>query len=1237
MPDPSTEATRVVTIVTSDLKGSTSLGEQLDPESLREVLSRYFDEMGAVLESHGGVIEKIIGDAIVAVFGLPEARPDDALRAVRAAAETQRTLAALNDQLDRQWAVRLTNRTGIATGELVVREATAGEHILTGAVLPLATSMEAGAPADEVLIADSTLALVADDVVVEQAGDVQVKGEMRSVPAHRLITVTSPAEPADGSLREDPDSGGGPGRPGSGSRTDTRKTVTIVFADIRATELDGRPLPPERLRDAMAACFDAARTALEAHGGTVEKYIGDAVMAVFGLPVRHEDDALRAVRAALDMQRGLGAVADAQAADQVLIRMAFGVNTGEVVAGDASLGQRLVTGDAVNVAARLEQTAPERGVVLGGLTYRLVRDAVEAVAEEPLTLKGKAEPVAAYRLLGLATTRGADRTPVRPMVGRETELGQLLDALRESITDGAPRMATLIGDAGVGKTRLTEEFLARASAEATVIRGRCLPYGDGITFWPVVELVREAADIGGDDPPDVARRRIETLIADEEIAARVASAIGLPGPSFPVGELFWGIRRFLETLAAERPVVVLFDDIHWAETTLLELITHLVSVSHDAPLMILCGSRTELLERHPDWATSPGERRIVLAPLSESDAGRIAEGLLGGVGLGDTVRDRIVRAAEGNPLFIEQVLSMLVENGSLREVDGRWEAAADLSRLTIPPTIQALLAARIDRLNAAERAVLDPASIIGQVFARAALATLVGDDLRTRLPAHLRALTTKQLIRPDAGDKTAHQFGHILIRDTTYEGLLKRTRAELHERFVAWADEANRASGRAAEFEEILGYHLEQAYGYRRQLGPLDDHGADLGVRAAERLASAGRRAFERGDLPAATNLLARAVDLLDDGHARRPGLQLLLGLARVETGDYDGALEVLDAAARAAADLGDTAILTRARLQTLLVAYLTGTLPVDASPEADVRAGIAALEPLGDHDGLADAWGFIGNLRLADNRWEDASAALSEVIRHAQLAGDQVTVGRMGAYQAIAALNGPTPVDEVIAIGTERIARAGGNRKTEALILRVLAHARAMRGEFAQARDEYRRAREILDELGQTFQAALTSIDSGAVEMLAGDPIAAEAEYRRDYETLQRLGERNYIATIAAYLADALEAQGRSDEATELAAFSAAVAEPDDVVTQFLWRQVSAKLAAREGDADRALMLANEAVQLTLGSDDVIAQAEALADLATVLDALGRTDASPAPRRDAIERFERKGDLVSAGRHRAG
>ncbi|HEV2005488.1 MAG TPA: adenylate/guanylate cyclase domain-containing protein, partial [Candidatus Limnocylindrales bacterium] len=587
---PSDEIRRYVTVVNSDLKGSTALGERLDPESLREVLTRYFDEMQIVFESHGGTIEKIIGDAVVAVFGLPVKRDDDALRAVRAAAQTMRVLASLNDQLEAVWGVRLVTRTGVSTGDVIVGDVSASQHVLTGDTIRVSSAMEQNAPPLEVLIAQPTYDLVRDLVEVEPMGPITPKGMDQATEAYRLISVAEPGNVGGGD-----DGAPAPGLVSTADRTkvcpncgevnpaahrlcgmcgaplvleakaaESRKTVTLVFADPKPRTDSGKPPSPEALRDVMSRYFDEMKRALERHGGTVEKFIGDAVMAVFGLPVRHEDDAVRALRAALDMQAALPALNEDFAAKWgVRLLNAIGVNTGEVIAGDATLGQRLVTGDAVNVAARLEQAAGPAEVIIGQLTYRLARDSVEVEAIEPLILKGKAEPVPAYRLLAMRS-RATESGSVSPFVGREMEMGRLGVALREAEAEHEARMLTVVGDAGVGKSRLIREFATEAGAGARVLRGRCLPYGDGITFWPLAEVVREASEIAADDPAELAIAKLDALLEREgsdpaerrDVVDRVAAAIGLSPAQFPITELFWGSRRLLEAMGRERPLVV---------------------------------------------------------------------------------------------------------------------------------------------------------------------------------------------------------------------------------------------------------------------------------------------------------------------------------------------------------------------------------------------------------------------------------------------------------------------------------------------------------------------------------------------------------------------------------------------------------------------------------------------------------------------------------------------------------
>jgi class 3 adenylate cyclase/tetratricopeptide (TPR) repeat protein len=1250
---PPPEIRRTVTIAISDLEGSTALGEKLDPESLFGILALYFDAMRLIFESHGGTIEKIIGDAIVAVFGLTATGEDDALRAVRAAAESQVALGVLNEQLDRRWGVRLVNRTGIATGEVAVTASSAGEHILVGDVVRLANRLEQSAPAMEVLVGESTYRMVANRVTVAQADPVLPHGATVAVPAYRLVSVipAGEAEAAPVKATEDADARICPScgtknplafrRCGScGAHLiakrarEIRKTVTIIFADLKATSALGEPLGPGVLKEVMARSFEASRRALAKHGATVEKFIGDAVMAVFGLPVRHEDDALRAVRGALDMRAGLTTLAESLEREHAIhLDVGIGVNTGEVVSGHASMGPRFVTGDAVNVAARLEQAASSREILMGQLTYALVRDFADVEEIAPLTRKGKSQPVRAYRLLAARSVAPARRRKDGAMVGREAEMTLLSGAFEAAVADRACRMVTLIGDAGVGKTRLTEEFLDSIGDRVRVVRGRCLPYGEGITFWPIVGVVGDAAGIEETDNPEAAREKLRQLVGDNEVADRVAAAVGLLDAPFQVAELFWGIRRFFEILAKDRPLAILFDDIHWAEQTFLDLIGRLIAATEDAPVMLLCTARQVLLDKQPSWAEGPGASRVVLTGLSDADAARLIENMLGQAGLSAHARARVVAAAEGNPLFVEQLVSMLIDTGMLRFVDGRWEPTGDLSGIAIPPTIHALLAARLDQLPDDERAVVDPASVIGLVFVQASLQAIVDDDVRNQVPAHLTTLEQRQLVRRQTDEEALeYRFAHLMIRDATYAGLLKRTRAHLHERFVAWADEANRAVDRATEFEEILGYHLEQAHRYLSELGPLDEHGVALGIDASGRLASAGRRAFVRGDMPATANLLRRAAAVLPGGHAARPRLQFEVGLALWETGDYGAAAATLEAAIADAAALHDTGLETTARLTLLMRRYYADPSKVEGRVEDRVREGIRVLEREGDEEGLARAWLAMAGLRMGDRQWGAAAKAIEKVIEHARQAGNRILEIRAAPNLARCAEYGPTPVEETIRMCRELIDRSGGDRKVEAICLRTLAHMHGMQGDFEAARDEYRRADQMLEELGWTFIAALGAIVSGPVEMLAGDPVAAEVELRRDYETLDRLGDRNFISTVAGHLAEALYRQERYDESGTFAAFTADVAAPDDLATQVLWRGVSAKLLVRQGRMEEAERLGREAVELSQREDDPIDdQANALMDLGQVLRMAGKHDEAALVGAEALGLYEQKGNIVSA------
>ncbi len=997
---------------------------------------------------------------------------------------------------------------------------------------------------------------------------------------------------------------------------EVRRTVTILFSDVAGSTALGERLDPESLREVMGRYFTVMRAAVERHGGTVEKFIGDAVMAVFGLPQAHEDDALRAVRAALDMRAGLDALNVELERDYgVTMANRTGLNTGEVVTDESAGNQRLATGDAVNVAARLEQAAPAMETLLGALTHALVRDAVSAEPVEPLELKGKSERVPAFRLIGLATEK---RVVVSPFVGRDAELGRLRAELEAAVAGGSARVVTVIGEAGVGKSRLLRELTGELGDGAAVVGGRCLPYGEGITFWPLAEAVRAAAGIAEDDPPARAMALVTELSGgDAGVADRVAAAIGLAASVHTVEETFWGVRRLFETLAVDRPLVAVVDDTHWAERTLLDLLDHLAEAMR-RPCLIVCTARPEVLDR-PD-ACAAGTR-IVLDRLPSAAARSMAERLLDGRVADPATVERIVAAADGNPLFVEQMAAMLDEAGA--------DSGED-----VPPTILALLAARLDRLAQAERAVLEPAAVVGLVFPAAAVTELVPDADRAGVPARLAEVERRRFIRAHAavmGDDDAYQFEHILVRDAVYRRLLKRTRAQLHERFVAWADAVN--GERAAEYIEITAYHLEQAHAYLAELGPLDDHGRDLGRRAGERLAGAGQRAFARGDMPAAAALLRRAVDLMPALDGDRLALLPDLAEALMDVGEFAPSEAVCREAMSAAETLGDHRLRAEAGLGLMLVQLHAHEGAWGRRALREAERAIPVFELVGDLLGLAKAWRIIGSVHATALRYGAATEAVERAIDCAHQAGATLNERRnMGAY-TIACVQGPMPVSEAIERLREIERRAGGDHRTRGLALCGSAQLEAMRGDFARARELYKGARAVLSEVGGSVLAASTALESSAVELLAGDPSAAERDLVRDGELLEAMGERYLLSTMEAVRAQALLAQGRADAAEAACAKAEAASADDDVETLALVRCVRAELHLLAGRLDRAAASAESAVELLRGAEAPNIVADAAVVSARVAAAGGDRQAADRGLARAVALYRAKGNDVSEQR----
>jgi class 3 adenylate cyclase/tetratricopeptide (TPR) repeat protein len=1021
---------------------------------------------------------------------------------------------------------------------------------------------------------------------------------------------------------------------------EVRKTVTIVFSDLKGSTAMGEKLDSEAVREVMSRYFDEMKAALERHGGTVEKYIGDAIMAVFGLPRVHEDDALRAVRAAAEMREHLAALnVELEERWGVTVGNRTGVNTGEVVAGDPTTGQRLVTGDTVNTAARLEQAAPTSEVLLGDTTYRLVRHAVEVEEVEPLELKGKAERVPAYRLVEVHEAESVERRRDSPLVGRERELGLLSDELAAATRDRGSRRVTIVAQAGVGKSRLIDEFgRSAAASEARMLRGRCLPYGRGITFWPLVEIVRDAATIEDEDSPETARAKLREAAGPEtdDVAARVASAVGLGGEDFSLDEIFWGTRKFFEHLASQQPLVVLFEDIHWAESAFLDLIEYVLKNASDVPLLLVCATRPDLFEHRADWADRGA--MIELEPLTEEQSALVVQHLLGDAPIPDDARARIVSAAEGNPLFVEQLLSMLIDDGLLEREGDAWVPAGDLSELSIPGTIQALLAARLDLLSPEERAVIEPASVIGQIFEQPAVEELAPEPVRPAVPEYLGSMTQKQLVRPVQADgEHEYRFHHILVRDAAYQGILKRARATFHARFADWAERVNRERDRGTEFEEILGYHLEQAHQYLSELGPLDDHGLELGRRGAAKLGPAGRRAFARGDMAAAANLLRRAVNLLPERDRSR--VELLPDLAEVmtEIGEFAWGEVFLEEAMEAAQATGDSTLEAHVTLGRLLIQRFGDDAAWGDQVVAVTGDVIKVLEGVEDYAGLAKAYRLLCLVHGTASQWAAFLAAGDRDLHYATLAGDRRAQMRAVTARAIAANYGPEPVEPAIAHCEEALELAAGNRRSEGLVMSYLAELEALHGNFDRARELCRASREILLDAGAEIQAHGTASRAGPVELLAGDPAGAVERLRLDYEALSELNEIYFASTLAALLAEALYVEGNYDEAETFTRKAEELAPEDDTWTQAAWRSIRAKLIAigNGNGRDEAVDLARQGVELLQTTDAPVWRANALSDYATVLEAYGQTDEARACFEEALSLYESKAASVPAERAR--
>ncbi len=949
---------------------------------------------------------------------------------------------------------------------------------------------------------------------------------------------------------------------------EVRKVVTVLFCDLTgSTELGGRT-DPETLRALMHRYYEGARVVLERHGGTVEKFVGDAVMAVFGIPVATEDDALRAVRAAVELRESV---------HELGLEARIGLNTGEVVAGE---GDTLVTGDAVNVAARLEQTASPGEVVIGEDTMQLVRDAVEAETVD-LTLKGKSGTIRAYRLLSLdPKSAGVTRRLDRPMVGRARERERLRNDFADVVATRSCRVFTLIGPAGVGKSRLVADFLDHVSDTATVARCRALSYGEGITYWPLVELLVQL----GLDPDEAIR------------------------PSQPDTQL--ATRAMLEAVAEEHPLVLVLDDLQWAEPPLLDLIEHVAEWSRETPIFLLCVARSDLLDVRPGWGGGRvNASSVLLEPLGEDESRALVDELLAEVDLDADVQGRILETAEGNPLFLEELVALA------REARGSVD---------VPPTIHAVLQARLDGLDDHERSVIETGAVEGKVFHRGAVTALAPDALRADVAGRLQSLVRKELVRPDRAQITgddAFRFRHLLIRDTAYEALPKAQRAELHERFAEWLD----AHGDLVEQDEIVGYHFEQAAKYRSELGQTEPSSA-VASRAAERLGRAGLAALEREDLHAVRNLLGRAVELLPPASSERlallPPLVEAMSQVRAPSADYVAELErgsTVDVAAAAALRL------------------VGGAVPAEGDPDpvvvmSEQLHALAALDHVGWRTRSlcerARGWGAFHECRMTD-----AVDGFERSLELTLANDSRANVGELIRWSLAAIIHGPFSGDDIegAAARFETIAEEIGLRFVADDCRNVTTFHRFFRGAIPPDEAEAAILESIrgLRESGFLVSAATRYHPLALLHEAIGDAAGAVASMREGIELLASVGDRGFRGNGLGALGRLLCGEGREKAIEAMAAVDEGrrVSHPDDHADQMVFDAVGAQAAALLGDAELTRGLVERA-ESRLSARDMSAPYEVLS-LARALVLIGDMDAARERYGRAIELHELKGHEI--------
>jgi predicted ATPase/class 3 adenylate cyclase len=994
-----------------------------------------------------------------------------------------------------------------------------------------------------------------------------------------------------------------------------RKVVTVVFTDIVGSTARAESLDPEDVRAILAPYYARLRRELERFGGNVEKFIGDAVVAVFGAPVAHEDDAERAVRAALAIR---AAIAELNAADEWLdLHIRTGINTGEalvVLNARPIEGQGMVAGDVINTAARLQSNAPVDGILVGELTHRATANSIEYQAAEPVIAKGKTQPLPVWEAVAVKESLSPQTAVDHPLIGREVELERLWKIWRRVTSNHRPALVTVVGSAGVGKSRFLSEFAARIDGTANVHRGRCLSYGEGITYWPVTDILKDAAGILQNDELEVMSAKLGTLLEGLDLghkddirtmASALANLFGVP--TTPQGtndakritqpELHWGIRRVLQLLAARSPLVLFFEDLHWAELTLLDLIRFISEPIANAPLLIVASARPELMEGQATMLGGAHREVIELGALSEHESRALLADLREARGLSDSAVETLLVAAGGNPLFLEETVAMLTDANPLQP-----GSALDVETIRVPTNLQSLIGARLDRLPAEEKSIAQHASVAGSVFWQGALAHL---GITTRNLDHgLGALEKRDFIRgretSSVAGESEYAFKHILIREVAYGQLPKGQRTKLHVRFADWVAAL---PGTEEEFIEIVAHHLEQACRLAQEIArspvppPVEP--------AVNALVAAAQKAVKREGLREADRFYERALEILGADH---PQTAVDLQLRRAEIlsarGEWHRASGQLSNVSEQSLALGRPDLRCAALIALANVDQKQGRA-------ADARRHLLEAETIAYEIGdrrlqIRSGYEFAG-LR-ADFHGEEEAAAedLRRSLAIAMTIDDRALriEGHLRIGMLLLSSGDVTSAQEEL-LRCSAAAAEMGSRRDEARSTYALGIAKYYLGELQEAKSLGLQAREWLERTGDSYFQIQNLLALACTALGQEDPTQAE-KWLSEALPLALEGGGWLVVEVYRYMVEALILQGRLEDASELASFARMSVPEEDPNARAEVLIADAHVAAAGGDRTVALECFAEAVRLLEAQDSQMPLAETRVAFAGALHKFG-------------------------------